>query len=155
MDFTEQLIRSYPMLRRYAVKLKPTSDLADDLVQDTMLLAWRCRDRFELGTNLGAWLRTLMHNLDAGEKRTYRKREPHFHKLVPVDAVRPRQSDIVLCREVVALLDRQSPAKRHALKLHAMGWVEEEIATLQNIPIGTTKSRINRARQAVLEAVDG
>lgn len=151
MDFTEQLIRSYPMLRRYAVKLKPSADIAEDLLQDTMLLAWRCRDRFELGTNLGAWLRTLMHNLDSSEKRAWRKREPHFHKLVHVDTTQARQHDIVLCREVVALLDRDTSEKRQALKLHAMGWVEDEIAAHQGIPLGTTKSRISRARQAVAE----
>lgn len=152
MDFTEQLILSWPMLRRYAVKLKPNADLAEDLVQDTLLLAWRNRGKFD-GANLGAWLRTLMHHIDAGERRTYAKRLPHFHKVVPTDVTQPRQYEITLCREVVALLDRQPREKRRALKLHAMDYHDYEIAAHAGIPLGTAKSRINRSRAAVLEQV--
>ena len=69
--FREDILALIPNLRAYAYSLTRDWDFADDLVQDTLTRAWQHRDRFEEGTNLGAWLFTILRNLFYS---THRKR---------------------------------------------------------------------------------
>ena len=61
-DFRDQLIVAIPRLRAFAMSLATRADLADDLVQETLMKAWNHRDSFQPGTNLRAWLCTILRN---------------------------------------------------------------------------------------------
>lgn len=150
----------------YATALRLTRNRADaqDLVQDTLVKAFRFADRFEPGTNLKAWLYTILHN-------TWRnRRRDAARDTVEVDSERvdeaaavadgPSATDtperILLCdtldADLQAALDDLPDAFREAVWLRD---VEEfsyaEIAKMLNIPIGTVMSRISRGRRLLFE----
>jgi RNA polymerase sigma-70 factor (ECF subfamily) len=142
-----------------AVRLTRNAADAEDLVQETYLKAFRARDRFERGTNLKAWLFTILHNTHRNLRRDA-AREPVDVDSGIVEAAAPRSAGVetpeqlllraTLDADVQAALDALPPAFREAVWLRD---VEEftyaEIAAMLAIPIGTVMSRISRGRRAL------
>ncbi|MGU3537058.1 sigma-70 family RNA polymerase sigma factor [Methylobacterium sp. A54F] len=146
--FRAGLLEASASLHNFAVSLTRNPTTADDLVQDTMLRAWRSRGSFKPGTNLGAWLFTIMRNAFYSEHRR-RAREvtdtdgEHARRLATV----PEQGGHLDLQDARAALDQLPSAMREALILVAVENVSyEEAAVILNCRIGTVKSRVWRAR---------
>ena len=121
---------------------------ADDLVQDTLLRAWEAADRFEPGTNLLAWLYTILRNRFLSEYRSRRHQlDDPDGKLVERLSVLPSQDNRLDYLDLRRALAQLAPEHREALLLvGAEGLPFEEAAAITGVPLGTFKSRINRAR---------
>jgi RNA polymerase sigma-70 factor, ECF subfamily len=144
----DELLAAIPSLRAFAISFTNNRDRADDLVQETILRAWANIDKFEPGTNLNAWLFTILRNLFHSD---YRKRKHEVEDADGSFAARLRthpdqQShlDFEDFRTALATLPRD---QREALLLiGAHGLSYEEAAEVCHVPVGTVKSRVNRAR---------
>lgn len=142
------LLRATPNLRAFAISLTNNVDRADDLVQDTLLRAIANIDRFQPGTNLNAWLFTILRNLFHSEYRKRRREvEDADGSYAARLAVRPEQGGCLDLDDVRRALDRLSADQREAvLLIGASGFSYEEAARICGVAVGTIKSRVNRAR---------
>jgi RNA polymerase sigma-70 factor (ECF subfamily) len=149
------LVAALPRLRRYARVLTGDTHRADDLVQDTLARAWEKRRLWQAGSDLRAWLFTIMHNVHVNQF-SMRQRE-YAHASLDADdgsnvgweiAVRASQSDRVELFEILVQIGRLPVEQREVLVLAAVEELRyEEIATVLGIPIGTVMSRLSRARE--------
>jgi RNA polymerase sigma-70 factor, ECF subfamily len=149
------LAAAIPRLRRYARVLTRNPTRADDLVQDTLLRAWDKRRLWQVGTDLRAWLFTIMHNVHQNQRALARREA----ETVSLDAEGDRgaawqvaqngnQLERVELRELMAMIGRLPVEQREALLLAAVEELRyEEIAEVLAIPVGTVMSRISRARE--------
>jgi RNA polymerase sigma-70 factor (ECF subfamily) len=147
-DPREELLPLVPHLRAFARSLTGNVHDADDLVQDTVVLALQAWARFTPGTNLKAWLFTILHNRFI----TVRSRKHHrseigtddLARLASVPATQESHVELRAFREAFAKL---SPGHREVLVLAGVhGLAYDEIARICDCELGTVKSRINRAR---------
>ena len=157
MATTRNIEALIPNLRRYARALCRDRDLADDLVQDTLE---RALSRFFLwrrGSNLRAWLFTIMHNLHVnGAATRYAPARIAGEDMVAAltDATLP-QSDTQSLRETLRALDLLPDDQRRILLLVALeGLSYTEIAAIIGIPIGTVMSRLSRGRETLRRLTD-
>ncbi|MEH3147747.1 MAG: sigma-70 family RNA polymerase sigma factor [Methylobacterium frigidaeris] len=151
--FGRDLLGAAPRLRRRALTLAHDPSRADDLVQETLLKAWQSRARFEPGTNLDAWLYTILRNSFYSE---YQKRVREVADSDGTFAARlialPAQEANLDLRAMQAALDQLGPDQREALLLSAVHDLSyEDIALAMACRVGTVKSRINRARARLSE----
>jgi RNA polymerase sigma-70 factor (ECF subfamily) len=148
------LVAAIPRLRRYARVLAGEATRADDLVQDTLARAWEKRRLWQAGTDLRAWLFTVMHNVFVNQRALARRDALN----VSIDAedagevwqiaVRPNQQQRVELAEVLGLVGRLPAEQREVLLLAAVEEMKyEEIAAVLDVPIGTVMSRLSRARE--------
>lgn len=140
-------------LRAFAVSLCADRDRADDLVQETLFKAWNHLDSFKEGTNLKAWLFTILRNTYFSERRK-RKREVEDAdgKYAARLASAPAQYGHMDMKDFHAALVRLPADQREALILvGAAGFSYEEAAEISDCAIGTIKSRVNRARTRLVE----
>jgi RNA polymerase sigma-70 factor, ECF subfamily len=147
------LIAVIPNLRAFAVSLSGNPDRADDLVQETLVKAWSNIGSFVEGTNLPAWLFTILRNIYYSE---YRKRRREVAD--PEGTIAGRLSTAPAQNGHMDLLDfhtalQQLPTdQREALILiGASGLSYEEAAGICGCAVGTMKSRVNRARNRLTE----
>jgi RNA polymerase sigma-70 factor, ECF subfamily len=147
------LIAFLPNLRAFAIALCGDADRADDLVQDTMLKAWNSLDTFQEGTNLRAWLFTILRNTYFSECRRRRREVPdESGEYVAQLAVPPSQHGAVDAQDVLKALTQLTADQREALILvGAEGFAYEEAAEICGCAVGTIKSRVNRARNRLIE----
>jgi RNA polymerase sigma-70 factor (ECF subfamily) len=139
-------------LRRYARALMRNSADAEDLVQEALTRAVARADSFQAGTNLRAWLFTILHNVHVNQVRSKAARPQE----VDVDDVEsklvspPRQEERVELREMMRAIDELPEEQRKVLLLVALeGLKYDEVADMLGVPIGTVMSRLSRAREAV------
>ena len=142
------LIGAIPALRAFAYTLTYDLDRSDDLVQDTLVRAWSKAESFTRGTNLTAWLFTILRNLFYSEQR---KRKREIEDADGVHAARltslPEQEVRLELREFRAALDTLPVSQREALVLvGAQNFTYEEAAAICGVAVGTMKSRVSRAR---------
>ncbi len=146
-------IDAIPNLRAFAMSLCGNLERADDLVQETMLKAFKNIDSFEEGTNLKAWLFTILRNTYFSERRrTKREVEDadgiHASRL----AVHPEQHGHMDMCELHDALKQLKDDQREALILVcAAGMSYEEAAAISGCAVGTIKSRVNRGRAKLSE----
>ena len=148
------LVAAIPRLRRYARVLTGNPVRADDLVQDALLRAWDKRRLWQVGSDLRAWLFTIMHNIFVNQRALARRDGQGVSidaeedgGLVWQIAVRPAQQARVELIEVMHEIERLPAEQREVLLLAAVEELRyEEIATVLGIPIGTVMSRLSRAR---------
>jgi RNA polymerase sigma-70 factor, ECF subfamily len=133
-------------LLRVARRLTLDSASAEDLVQETMLLAWRGFHGFQSGTNARAWLFRILFNAFHGAKRKAR-----LDAVPSNDSVRPMLQEAV---EIAEALDALSLEQRTVLLLAVVeGFTCQEIAGILDLPIGTVMSRLSRARQELRKSL--
>jgi RNA polymerase sigma-70 factor, ECF subfamily len=154
----DALLAAVPSLRAFAISLCGQVDRADDLVQDTLLRALSNLDRFERGTNLNAWLFTILRNLFHSEYRKRRREveDPDGSYAGRLKA-QPEQGSRLDLEDFRGALGKLPHDQREALLLvGASGFSYEEAAGICECAVGTIKSRVNRARArlAVLLEVD-
>jgi RNA polymerase sigma-70 factor, ECF subfamily len=154
----DDLLRAVPSLRAFAISLTNNVDRADDLVQDTLMRALTHIDRFERGTNLNAWLFTILRNLFHSE---FRKRRREVEDVDGTYAARlatpPTQGVGLDMEDFRGALAKLPHDQREALLLvGASGFSYEDAANICGVAVGTIKSRVNRARVrlAALLSVD-
>lgn len=147
------LVAAIPNLRAFAISLSGNADRADDLVQEALVKAWDKIDTFQAGTNLKAWLFTILRNAYFSEFRK-RRREvadgdgEYSAKL----SVQPAQHGHLDLNDLVAALEQLSEDQREAILLVAAeGFSYEEAAEISGCAVGTVKSRVNRARARLAE----
>jgi len=154
--FGIQLAQQANSLRTYARRLTQGAPAdADDLLQDTMLRCWIARHRFEPGTNMAAWTRTVMRNSFLSDRRRDR-----FRADLPDDAldrllsVAPNQDDAVALTDLNWALSELPADQRDAVLLAGEGVSIEESAVRLSVAEGTIKSRISRGRERLRKLTD-
>jgi RNA polymerase sigma-70 factor (ECF subfamily) len=148
LDFRAELVTHLPHLRAVARALTGQRDRADDLVNDTVLKALSAEAQFQPGTNLKAWLMTILRNHYINGLRRNRI-EVETIGDIPESALptSPNQEHVVEVTEIAAALLRMTTEHREILVLvSAAGLSYEEAAEVCGCAIGTIKSRLNRAR---------
>lgn len=149
--FKRELTEVVPHLRAFARGLCGRPDMADDLVQETLLKAWAAQDRFEPGTSLRAWTFVILRNVYLTDMRRNRFRGDYDEGLAERVLTTPAGQEAPihlgdLHRALLAL----PPERREALLLvGAGGFSYEEAAAITGCPVGTIKSRVGRARSAL------
>lgn len=147
------LIAAIPSLRAFAVSICGNPDRADDLVQETLVKAWGSLGSFAEGTNLTAWLFTILRNIYYSEFRKRRREAPDPDGAIAARLVAPESQnahmDFLDFREALQKLPLD---QREALILvAAQGMSYEEAAEICGCAAGTMKSRVNRARNRLSE----
>jgi RNA polymerase sigma-70 factor, ECF subfamily len=152
-DLKDRLIALLPNLRAFAFSLCGQHDRADDLVQETLLKAWSHLDSFQEGTNLRAWLFTILRNTFITEMRRRRREvEDADGKKAEGLFVAPAQQGHIDMQDVRKALDLLPPRQREALVLvGAAGMSYDETAEITKCAVGTVKSRVNRARSRLAQ----
>jgi RNA polymerase sigma-70 factor (ECF subfamily) len=156
-EFRDGLIALIPNLRAFARSLVGDRDRADDLVQETLLKAWNRAETFQEGTNLRAWLFVILRNQYYSQgRRAGREVEDPEGDLVGGLTERAGQEGSVALAELRRALHRLPDEQREAVVLvGAGGFAYEEAAVVAGCAVGTMKSRVSRARQALARAVGG
>jgi len=149
----DAMLGAVPSLRAFAISLCGNVDRADDLVQETLLRAWANINSFEPGTNMSAWLFTILRNLFRSEYRK-RRREVADGEGSYAESLKtqPEQASRVEFEEFRTALNKLPTDQREALILvGASGFSYEEAAGICGCAVGTIKSRVNRARTRLAE----
>jgi len=155
----DAILAAIPRLRAFAMSLSGNVDRSDDLVQDALVRALANINSFRPGTNLNAWLFTILRNNFRSEYRR-RRREVEDADGGYVESLKsqPEQIGRLEFAELIVALGRLPDDQREALLLvGASGFSYEEAAEICGCAVGTIKSRTNRARSrlAVLMDVSG
>ena len=154
-ELRQALLGLHPKLRAFAISLCGDIEQADDLVQETYLKAWDHLASFQKGTNLRAWLFTILRNTFFSQTRK-EKREPRMseekYEAAIAKLIAPenpeRHMDMVAFHKALVVLP---PDQREALNLiGGIGLSYEEAAEIQECAVGTIKSRVSRARSTLL-----
>jgi RNA polymerase sigma-70 factor (ECF subfamily) len=142
------ILAAVPNLRAFAMSLSGSLDRADDLVQETLLRALANIDSFEPGTNLPAWLFTILRNQFRTEYRKRRREvEDADGRFASTLMAYPEQHGHIELEEFRQALDQLTADQREALILvGASGFSYEQAAKICGCAVGTVKSRVNRAR---------
>ena len=147
MNEAERLVELIPRLRRYARALVGDRATADDLVQDTLERAWAKLHLYRRGTDLRAWLFTVMHNVHVNRVRASRSTDTLGDEM-PELAQRAPQSDALLVRDLDRAIARLPAEQRAVLLLVTLEEMSyDQVARTLGIPIGTVMSRLSRARE--------
>ena len=150
------LVAEIPYLRAFAISLSGSVSMADDLVQDTLVRAWAKFDSFQPGTNLRAWLITILRN---NFYSIYRKRRKEVQdsdgKYAERLWVRGGQESRLEMDDFRRAMDELAPEHREALIMIGVTELSyDEAAAVCGVAVGTIKSRVHRAR-ARLAAILG
>lgn len=153
---SEQVFEHIPRLRRYARALVGDRYAADDLVQDTLERAWNKFHLWRPGSDLRAWLFSIMHNVFVNQVRSKRNEIERTMEEMPVVAVRATQSDSLEIADVDRALRTLPAEQREVLLLIAVeGMTYEEASGALSIPIGTVMSRLSRGRERLRRVISG
>ena len=144
----DTILAAVPSLRAFGISLCGNVDRADDLVQETLLRALANIDSFQPGTNMSAWLFTILRNLFRSEYRKRRREvEDADGSYAETLKTQPEQTSRVEFEEFRTALAKLPEDQREALVLvGASGFSYEEAAEICGCAVGTIKSRVNRAR---------
>ncbi|MEZ0259957.1 MAG: RNA polymerase sigma factor [Alphaproteobacteria bacterium] len=148
------LLPEMARLRRFAMRLTRNNSDADDLVQSSLLRALQKRDLFKEGTNLFSWISRIMFNIFATQYRRTKKHETQYDPSFYIDnaSIEPSQEASVDIATVSACMERLSRRHRDILlSVCVKGMSYEEVALEMDIPVGTVRSRLSRARSNLQE----
>lgn len=155
MDEAKRLVELIPRLRRYARALVGDRASADDLVQDTLERAWAKLHLYRPGTDLRAWLFTVMHNVHVNRVRALRPADP-LEDGMPELASPSREADRLVVRDLDRAIARLPADQRAVLLLVTLEEMRyDEVARTLGIPIGTVMSRLSRAREKLRAMLSG
>ena len=152
-QFQNELLRVLPNLRAFAISLTSDVERADDLMHDTVVRALTHSDKFTPGTNLQAWLFTILRNQFHSNYRKRRREvedaDGQFAAKLSTAPVQDLQLD---CEDLRLALVKLSAEQREAILLvGGQGFTYEEAARICRTRVGTIKSRVNRARTRLVE----
>lgn len=152
-DPRDELVDHLPALRAFSMSLTRNSATADDMVQDTLVKAWTNIDKFQVGTNMRAWLFTILRNTYYSNRRKAKR------EVADVDGVftesmaeKPAHDGHLQMTDFRAAFAQLSDEQRETLILvGASGFSYEEAAEMCGVAVGTIKSRANRGRLRLAE----
>ncbi|MGB0749801.1 MAG: sigma-70 family RNA polymerase sigma factor [Magnetospiraceae bacterium] len=149
-DIRLEIVALIPHLRRFAAALTRDRGMVDDLVQDVLVRALSKLDKFQPGTNLRAWLFTIMRNVYLSQLRKYKSR-PQLTVIDAEMAGQPAsQDDTMQLRDLEQALNCLPDDQRITLLLVALeGMSYQEAAAVTDVAVGTVRSRVARAREAL------
>ena len=147
-DFKRELAAVIPHLRAFGRSLSGNRDLADDLVQETLLKAWAARSRFQAGTNMRAWTFIILRNHYLSQMRRSRFRGDWDDLTADRILAAPAGQDkhVELSDMQRALLQLPQPQREALILVGAGGFAYEEAAEICGVAVGTIKSRVARGR---------
>ena len=156
----DELVDHLPALRAFALSLTRESASADDLVQDTIVKAWTNIEKFQPGTNLRAWLFTILRNTFYSARRKTRREVSDSDGIHAArQATRPEHDGRLAMNDFKVAFDQLPDEQREALILvGGSGFSYEEAAQMTGVAVGTVKSRANRGRRklaALLQMDEG
>lgn len=150
-EFKAQLAQVIPHLRAFGRSVSGSRDLADDLVQETLLKAWAARSRFQAGTNMRAWTFIILRNLYLSQMRRSRFRgewdDLVADRILAAPAAQDKQVELGDMQR--ALLHLPQPQREALILVGAGGFAYEEAAEICGVAVGTIKSRVARGRVAL------
>jgi RNA polymerase sigma-70 factor (ECF subfamily) len=156
-EFRTELARVIPHLRAFGRSLSGNRDLADDLVQETLLKAWAARKRFQAGTNMRAWTFIILRNLFLSQMRRARFKgewdDVTASKILAAPASQERHVDLGDLQR--ALMYLPQPQREALILVGAGGFAYEEAAEICGCAVGTIKSRVARGRVALEQLMLG
>ncbi|MDD9724502.1 RNA polymerase sigma factor [Roseovarius sp. SK2] len=152
-DPRDELVEHLGPMRAFAMSLTRNSALADDMVQDALVKAWTNIDKFEPGTNMRAWLFTILRNTYYSHHRKARREVSDTDgELAASLAKKPDHDGRLQMRDFHTAFEKLPDEQREALVLvGAGGFSYEEAAETCGVAVGTIKSRVNRARARLVE----
>jgi len=154
-DIRRQIAKLLPDLRAFARFLVRDRIAADDIVQDSIVRALAALDQFQPGTNLKAWLFTILRNQFYEQGRRRKREVSALQERFDEEAADPQQLARVEITDLQQLIWRLPPRLREALILvGAQEMSHEEAAAICNVPVGTMKARLSRARSGLAELID-
>jgi RNA polymerase sigma-70 factor (ECF subfamily) len=156
-EFKAGLLELIPFLRAFARSLCGNPDIADDLAQETLVKAWQSRATFAPGTNLKAWLFTILRNQFYSDRRRAWRQAPWDQDAAErIPGASEEQSWAAELSDTARALSSLSDEQREALILvGAGGFSYEAAAQICNCAVGTVKSRVARARKTLLSILEG
>src|SRR6201989_393465 len=147
-EFKEQLAQVIPHLRAFGRSLSGNRDLADDLVQETLLKAWAARLRFQAGTNMRAWTFIILRNLFLSQMRRARFKgewdEITANRVLAAPASQDKHVELADMQR--ALMHLPQPQREALILVGAGGFAYEEAAEIWGCAGGTIKRRVDRRR---------
>lgn len=156
VDFKKELGAVIPHLRAFGRSLSGNRDLADDLVQETLLKAWAARSRFQAGTNMRAWTFIILRNHYLSQMRRSRFRgewdDLTADRLLAAPAGQDKHIELADMQR--ALLQLPQPQREALILVGAGGFAYEEAAEICGVAVGTIKSRVARGRAALEEMMN-
>lgn len=155
-SFKDELTSVVPHLRAFARGLCGRPDMADDLVQETLLKAWAAQERFEPGTSMRAWTFVILRNAYLTDMRRNRFRGEYDEAVAERILTAPAgQEEPIHLSDMHRALLTLPPERREALLLvGAGGFSYEEAAVICGCAVGTIKSRVGRARAALTSMIE-
>lgn len=152
----EELVTHLPALRAFAISLIRNKSAADDLVQDTIVKAWTNIDKFKTGTNMRAWLFTILRNTFYSSRRKSRREVADIDGAMTATlSEKPAHDGRLQLQDFKRAFDTLPVEQRETLILvGASGFSYEEAATMCGVAVGTIKSRANRGRKRLSELMD-
>lgn len=159
-DFNYLVSRHTDFLRPYAISLTNDHEDAKDLYQETMLRALMNKDKYEFGTNLKAWLYTIMRNIFINNYRRNKKFSKVENETASEFYINESRTvsnsgwQHLRMREIKTAIDKLPNVFRLSFELYYTGYKYQEISELLNEPLGTVKSRIHFARKMLVAQLD-
>ena len=156
-DFGRLIEAELPRLRRYARALTRDATRADDLVQSCLTRALAKRHLWQPGTDLRAWLFTILHNQHVNDVRRSVHEGVHVavEEMAPVLIVHPNALSVLQLRDLEAAIAKLPQEQRQVILLVGLeGMRYEEVALILGIPVGTVRSRLSRGREQLRKLMD-
>lgn len=152
-DPRDAILEHLAALRAFGISLTRDVSAADDLVQETIIKAWTNFDKFAEGTNLKAWLFTILRNIFYSSRRKQKREVADPEGIYTASlSVKPDHDGRLVYAEFQRAFDQLSPEHREVLILvGASGFSGEEAAEMMGVAVGTVKSRTSRARKRLAE----
>lgn len=156
VDPKTDLVNHLGPMRAFAMSLTRNGAEADDLVQETLVKAWKNIDSFTVGTNLQAWLFTILRNTFYSARRKSKREVSDPDGLAASRlAVKPQHDGRMQLTEFVRAFQKLPVEQREILTLvGANGYSYEDAAEMCGIAVGTAKSRVNRGRARLAELLE-
>ena len=153
VDPRDEILDHLPSLRAFAMSLTRNSAQADDLVQDSIEKAWKNMDKFQPGSNMRAWLFTILRNTFYSHRRKARREVPDVDGILAESlSEKPEHDGRLAMKDFEKAFAHLPDEQREALILvGASGFSYEEAADMCGVAVGTIKSRINRGRNRLSE----
>ena len=155
-DPRDELATHLPALRAFALSLTRDASAADDLVQEAIMKAWSNLDKFTPGTNLRAWLFTILYRQFVDNHRRTRRYARMLEFFTGRDDAQPSTERTVMAQSTLQAFDQLSTEQRALLLwISVEGLSYQQVADILEVPIGTVMSRLSRARQALRALSEG
>jgi len=154
-EFNSLVLNNSDGLKPFAISLTRDHESANDLCQETLYKAFAYRDKYEQGTNIKAWLYTIMRNIFINDYRRNAKKKIILNSIRYAQVQQATSSEVSLrLKEIYSAIHRLPGIFKTACLLYLQGYKYHEIAFALNEPLGTIKSRIHFAKKLLQKQLD-